>query len=323
MKNVKYILIIPLGLALTACVSAKQYKELEAKYQKSQENEAMYKEQAIDFGNKLKEAEVELTQLKADNEMLSEELEKMKNEYGSLQVEYDRMSKENELLEQKYEQMMTSGNSERARLIEDLENTKVELQKKEDRLNKLEKELSDREAVLLAKEARITELEDIIDMQEQIVADLKKKIQDALTGFEDKGITVVEKDGKIYVSMEAKLLFPSGSTTVNPEGKSVLVDLAKVLETQEDLDIIVEGHTDSDPMKSSAHPKNNWELSVLRATAVVEIMLGNSAMNPEHITAAGRSEFHPVDPNDKSKNRRIEIIISPDLGPLFDLISEN
>ena len=321
MNKMKYILIIPLAVLLVGCVPAKKYKELEAKYQKSQENEALYKSQAIEYGNRLKEVEVELAALKSENELLTAELEKLKEEYNSVQVEYDRISQENALLEEQYEKLMTSGNEERTKLITELEETRVELQKKEDRLNALEKELSEREQILVAKEARISELEKIIDMQEQIVADLKKKIQEALMGFEDKGITVVEKDGKIYVSMEAKLLFPSGSTVVNPEGKGVLIDLAKVLQDQNDLDIIVEGHTDSDPMKSSAHPKDNWELSVLRATAVVEIMLANSTMDPAQITAAGRSEFHPVDPNDKSKNRRIEIIISPDLGPLFELIS--
>jgi chemotaxis protein MotB len=121
--------------------------------------------------------------------------------------------------------------------------------------------------------------------------------------------------------MEAKLLFASGKTNVNSEGKKAIIDLAKILETQEGIDILVEGHTDSDPMKSSSHPRDNWELSVLRATSVVKIMLANSEMNPTMVSASGRSEFHPVDPEDKAKNRRIEIIITPDLSELFELIS--
>ena len=321
MRHGLQILFLSLMILLGACVPAKKYQELESKYKKSQENEAMYKSQAIDFENRLKEVEVELASLKKENEKLSAENEKLQSDYDALKIQYDKMAQDNELLELQYEKMMTSGNAETAKLISDLEETRVELQRKEDRLNKLEQELNEREKILQAKEDRINELEKIIDMQEQIVADLKKEIMEALLGFEDMGITVVEKDGKIYVSMEAKLLFASGSTKVSGEGKGVLIDLSKVLESQKDLDIIVEGHTDTDPMKSSAHPKNNWELSVLRATSVVEIMLGNSSMDPAQITAAGRSEFHPVDPNDKSKNRRIEIIISPDLGPLFDLIS--
>ena len=100
-----------------------------------------------------------------------------------------------------------------------------------------------------------------------------------------------------------------------------MIGLAKVLETQEDIDIVVEGHTDSDAMNGNSHPKDNWELSVLRATAVVKIMLENSEMDPTKISASGRSEYHPIDPTDKAKNRRIEIIITPDLTALFELIS--
>src|SRR5690606_39085575 len=125
MKPKNYILIIPLALILSACVPAKKYKELESKYQTSQENEALYKSQAIEYGNRLKEVEGELAQLKADNEELIAELDQLRTAHASLQVEYDRASNENSLLEKKYEQLMTSGHSERAKLIEELENTRV------------------------------------------------------------------------------------------------------------------------------------------------------------------------------------------------------
>lgn len=312
-----------MSIGLFACVPAKKYQELESKYAKSQENEAKYKTEALDYGNRMKELETELDVALKGNEQMKADTNKLGNEYRMLSVEYDKASQTNAKLEKQLEKLLSSGSAETAQLINDLEQTRIELQQKEDRLNQLEKELNAREAAIKAKEDRIKDLEGIIDAQEKAVADLKAKIAEALRGFEDKGITVEERDGKIYVSMEAKLLFASGSTVVNSEGKEVLIDLAVVLQDQEDLDIIVEGHTDSDPMKSGTHPKNNWELSVLRATSVVQIMLDNSKMNPELITAAGRSEFHPVDPNDKSKNRRIEIIIAPDLSALFDLISEN
>src|SRR5690606_26261440 len=147
---------------------------------------------------------------------------------------------------------------------------------------------------------------------------LKQKVANALKGFENRGLTVNEKNGKIYVSLEAKLLFASGSTKVEEEGKKALVELAKVLENEKDLEIIVEGHTDIDKLVSSVHPKNNWELSVLRSTSVIEILLANSKMDPTQLMAGGRSEFIPVDPNDKAKNRRIEIIISPNLNELSE-----
>lgn len=305
-----------------ACVPAKKYKELEAKYSKCQEDENLYKSQAIDFGNQLKELKSEIEVMKIGNQQMKADTMRLGNDYRMMQVEYDRVNKKNQTLEAEYEKLLASGSSEVSKLIKDLERTKVELQDKQDSLSKLAAELLAREEAIKQKEERIAELEGIIAAQEKAVADLKAKITEALLGFKDKGITVEERDGKIYVSMEAKLLFASGSTAVGAEGKSALVGLAKVLETQKDIDIIVEGHTDTDAMNSSAHPKDNWELSVLRATSVVKIMLANSQMDPKQISAAGRSEYHPVDPNDKAKNRRIEIIIAPDLSALFELISK-
>jgi chemotaxis protein MotB len=123
--------------------------------------------------------------------------------------------------------------------------------------------------------------------------------------------------------MEAKLLFASGSTLVEPNGKKALIELAKVLEQEKELEVIVEGHTDTDKLVSPNHPKSNWELSVLRATSVIDIILTNSKISPKQLIAAGRSEFHPVDVNDKAKNRRIEIIISPNLVELYDIINKD
>ena len=134
------------------------------------------------------------------------------------------------------------------------------------------------------------------------------------------GLSVTEKDGKVYVSMEAQLLFATGSTVVDPKGKKALVDLAKAIENETDMEVLVEGHTDTDKLNASAYPKDNWDLSVLRATEVVKIILANSHVQPQILSAAGRSEFHPVDGSDKSKNRRIEIILQPKLDELYKLI---
>ena len=147
--------------------------------------------------------------------------------------------------------------------------------------------------------------------QEKIIVSLKKGQK-----------KIIKRNGKIYVSLEARLLFASGSIEVETEGQRALVDLAKVLESEKDLEIIVEGHTDTDKMAGTKHPKNNWELSVLRSTSVIAIMLANSSIDPTQLMAAGRSEFIPVDVDDKAKNRRIEIIISPNLNELYELISD-
>ena len=151
---------------------------------------------------------------------------------------------------------------------------------------------------------------------------MRSRLQKALLGFEGNGLTVEQKDGKVYVSLEAKLLFASGSAEVDQSGREILRKLGDVIATQSDLEIIIEGHTDTDKLSSTSIPRNNWELSVLRSTAVLDIIMGQPGVDPAILTASGRGEYHPVDPDDKSKNRRIEIILAPHLDDLFDLLEE-
>lgn len=309
------------GLLFTACVPLKKYKELEANYNQCMEDQNAYKSTAIDYESKMNELQTEYDLMKSNLDQIVKDTTALRNEFNALQVEYDKLGELNQVLEEKYTQLQNSGSAESAKLIQDLEGTRIELQRKEDRLNELEKELNERALILDQKEKKIKELEDEIAAKDAATKALKEKIAQALLGFADQGLTIEEKNGRIYVRMEAKLLFPSGKTTVSSEGQKALINLAQILESQEDIGVLVEGHTDTDPLKSSSHPTDNWELSVLRATAVTKIMLDHSKMDPTMITAAGRSEYIPVDPNDKSKNRRIEIIITPDLTSLFDLIS--
>lgn len=318
----KKIIVIAIVGGLLACVPIKKYQDLEANYKKCQEEEASYKTKAIDYENQVKELNVQVAVLKTSLESLQSDTALLGDVHRQLVVDFEKTKQLNQVLEEKYASLQKSGSSENASLIRDLEATRIELQTKEDRLNKLELELNARERAIAMKEARINELESMLRNKDEASKLLKDKIASALRGFTDKGISVEERDGKIYVSMEAQLLFASGKTDVNAEGKKAIIDLATVLESQKDIDILVEGHTDSDVLRSAAHPTDNWELSVLRATSVVKIMLANSEMDPTHISASGRSEFHPVDPDNKAKNRRIEIIITPDLSELFELISK-
>jgi len=319
--GMKRILYVTGLLFLLSCVPIKKYRELESNYHKCIEEQELYKSKSIDYENQVKELNVQLTNLRSGIEVLVADTTRIGEEYRLLKTDHAKILETNEALEKKYMETVTSGSAENAKLINELESTKIELQQKQDRLNELEKELNARSRALDEKEKRINELESVIASKDEAVRILKEKISSALRGFADKGITVEERNGRIYVSLEAQLLFASGKTDVSKEGQVALIDLAKVLETQKDIDILVEGHTDVDPMNSSTSPKDNWELSVLRATSVVKIMLSNSAMDPKRITAGGRSEYVPLDPNNKAKNRRIEIIITPDLTHLFELIS--
>ncbi|HRP54277.1 MAG TPA: OmpA family protein, partial [Fluviicola sp.] len=237
-----------------------------------------------------------------------------------LQAQYDLMVAQNEAYEKKLDMQRMKGLKESASYQADIDAKNMELQRKEDALKALEAELMTKQQQLAEREERVNELEETLKRKDEAMKLLKNRVSQALKGFEGKGLTIIEKNGKIYVSLEAKLLFASGSTLVEAEGKKAIINLAKVLENEKDLEIIVEGHTDTDKLQSSSHPKSNWELSVLRATAVVEIMTTNSKVNPAQLAASGRSEYHPVDPSDKAKNRRIEVIISPNLNELYKLL---
>lgn len=317
-----FAFILLSGLLLGSCVPAKKYNDLLEREKQCSDELAKYKADAISFGGKSKEFEAQLKVAKSSLEQLIADTTAMGNDYRELSAKYHKEIKLRDAMEQSYNSLKLRGAKEVAILQKDLEEERINLQAKEDSLIALAKMLNKKEELLKKREARVNELEEIIRRQEAAVAALKAKIAKALKGFEDKGLTVEERDGKIYVSLEAKLLFASGSTVVEEGGKVALVDLAKVLETEKELEIIVEGHTDTDAMRGTTHPKNNWELSVLRATSVIEIMTQNSSIDPAILMAAGRSEFHPVDPNDKAKNRRIEVIISPNLDELFKVINE-
>jgi len=309
-------------VTLFSCVPAKKYNELLEKEKECSEELAKYKNDALnyeasskDFQTKYELASKQLQELKADST-------KMGADYRLLRAKYDKQIATIEALEVNYNKLRLSGAKDVAELSAELEARRIELQKKEDALLKKEADLAKQQNLITEQQEELKNLQQIIAQQEEATRLLKEKVTNALKNFETQGLTVEERNGKIYVSLEAKLLFASGSTKVEPNGKSALIELSKVLESEKELEIVVEGHTDTDPLVSSRHPKNNWELSVLRATAVVEILLNNSEMDPIQLMAAGRSEYHPVDPNNKAKNRRIEIIISPNLDALYDLISE-
>lgn len=320
MKNLLFACTIITLLA--ACVPAKKYKELVERERICSEELAGYKTTALTNEGKAKDFEAKYEQLKKDVSALKKDTLKMGSDYRFLQAQYDLMVSQNEAYERKIDQMRLSGAKETAGYQADIDAKNQELSRKEAALKSLEAEIVAKQKLLEDRERRVNELEEAMQRQDDAIKGLKNKVSSALKGFENKGLTVVEKNGKIYVSLEAKLLFASGSTAVEAEGKRALVDLAKVLEAEKDLEIVVEGHTDTDKLTSAAHPKSNWELSVLRASAVVELMLANSKMNPKKIMAAGRSEFQPVDPKDKAKNRRIEVIISPNLEELFKIVGQ-
>jgi chemotaxis protein MotB len=257
-----------------------------------------------------------MTRLEQDTSLLGTSLRRMT-------VQYDKINDLNEQLMDKQSSLMTSRESEKKELLETLISLQNDLQAQQSKLSALETELNAKSRSLEDREGRVNELEEMLAKKDEAVQALRSRVSDALLNFKDKGLTVEEKDGRVYVSLEAKLLFASGSTSVSSEGTKALVELAKAIQSEKDLSILVEGHTDTDKIIGNSAPyQDNWDLSVMRATSVVRIMMDNSNIDPTQLTAAGRGEFLPVDPADKAKNRRIEIILAPNLDQLFELINE-
>ncbi|TXG36882.1 OmpA family protein [Seonamhaeicola maritimus] len=318
---IKRISVLVLTLAVFAsCVSPKVYKELEGKYNNlknenrklSDENETLLKAKNA-ATNELKQVQAAYEEAIADRDKLQGDYNAMKSNYDALKASYDALEKNSSAAIAK--------NSQKNReLLAQLEAKEQALAAENARLAKLKKELEDRSN-------RVAELEKVIADKDAAMSALKDAISRALTDFEGKGLTVEQRDGKVYVSMENKLLFSSGSWAVNSEGRRAVQQLGSVLGDNPDIAVLIEGHTDNVPYKGSGQLSGNWDLSTKRATAIVNILRENVAIAPENLTAAGRGEYAPVATNDtsegKAKNRRIEVILTPKLDELSRLLNDN
>ncbi|AMC11262.1 cell envelope biogenesis protein OmpA [Lutibacter profundi] len=313
----KIIVLFVISIALNSCVSKKLYQELDTKYSKLQDlNRTVIKEKDNLVASK-KQLEETLEKLETAYAELSTQKEILDNEYTSLQNKYNNLDESYELLSAQSSKKLAAQSKKNKELLAQLEEKGKKLTIESNRLEKLQKELN-----LRAKQ--IDELQRLIDAKEAKMQQLKNAISNALHNFEGKGLTVVRKNGKIYVSMENKLLFNSGSWAVGVQGKKAVEQLASVLSKNKDIQVLIEGHTDDVPYKGNTLI-DNWDLSVKRATAIVRI-LENNHVNPTQITAAGRSKFMPISTNKtaegKAKNRRIEIILAPNFDEISKLLNE-
>jgi len=319
--------LLLLAGTMASCVPMRKYEELEAKFDKLDTEHQGLKAKSLDMETELTEMKVQLADVTKLKNTLEKDYAICESSLTAMTEKYDKLNEINNELLRKLDMLRSGSEAENRKLSAELEVTRLELQRKEDELRRLELELEAKRTNLetLSKdleerEAKVKELTELIAQKDAKVKALQAKVKEALLAFEGKGLEIEMRNGKIYVKMEAKLLFASGSTKVGGEGKKALVELAKVLQDQKDIQIAVEGHTDTDAISSSSYPRDNWDLSVLRATSVVNIMLDNSEIDPTSITASGKSEFVPVDPSDKSKNRRIEVVLVPNLDELYEAI---
>ena len=329
-----YIILFVMALTLFSCVPARKFEELSAKQKKCEEESAQLKtsNQKLETAcNEMKvqigDMEKRLIGLRNDTTILGNSLRIKISQHGQLTANYESLLAQNK-------QFIAGSASENKKLIGQLQSTQEDLIKKQDELKILAAELDAKKQnleelkiELQKREARVNELESVLKKKDEAVEDLKRKVSDALLGFENKGLTITQKNGKIYVSLDESLLFASGSTTVESKGVEALKKLAKVLEQNADINVLVEGHTDDVPMKGAGEIKDNWDLSAMRATAIVKILINNSKTDPRRLTAAGRGEYLPIDaaktPEARKKNRRTEIILAPKLDELLKILETN
>ena len=296
----------------TSCVSKKIYTDLENKYTDLQkENRSL-----ADENEALKQSKV---QLEAEQSELESALKAMKDSRDKWQTDYTAANNKFNVLEASYKALEKNSNealqnnmNKNRELLEQLEAKGKALAIEQERLSKNAKRLQELEAMIAEKEASMLRL--------------KETLSKALNGFEGKGLTVYQKNGKVYVSMENKLLFGSGSWSVGTEGKKAVVEVGKVLAANPEISVLIEGHTDDDPYGGSGPIADNWDLSTKRATAIVNILAENKGVNKQNLTAAGRSEFSPIASNanaeGKAKNRRIEIILTPKLDEISKMLND-
>jgi len=229
-------------------------------------------------------------QLQADNSRLNSEIEKLNSRVTTLQNDASHLAKQWEDAQKNAKDLASMANM-----------TQQQLE---------------------AERKRLTDMRQLLNQQRQALESLRTKMAEALVGFNSNELSIFTKNGKVYVSLQENLLFPSGSAVVNPKGKEALAKLAQVLNTNPDISVLIEGHTDSVGIKTKY--KDNWELSVERSTAIVRLLTNTYGVNPARVTASGRSKYEPVDTNEtaegRQRNRRTEIILSPRLDELMKLL---
>lgn len=343
------IVYLAAALLATACVPQRKFQDLQKSNTETLKKNAdcntalnLAKEQNDSFANQVKNLKAAINDLSSDTALVASSNRKLNKLYAQTNDAYERLlDKQKELESQnkiKTQELSAEMKELERKLNEkeiELDNKQISLQKQNADLNNLntklttlQTDLDKLQKDLQAREKRVEELSQVLNQKDSAAKALKNTISNALLSFKDKGMSVNVKNGKVYVSVEEKLLFESGKYSVNAAGKSALLQLAKALNEQAaDVNIVVEGHTDNKPLLGGGTIKDNWDLSVLRATEVTRLLNKDGKVSAERLTAAGRGDTQPVATNDtpegRAKNRRTEIILTPKLGELFKILEGN
>ena len=280
----KAALLLLLAGVACACVSNKKFNSMKA--------------EALRLDGELNSANTRIDDLTRRNDTLTAKNLRLVSDSTRLYMSYTA-------LQERYQKLLADGSAETARMLKELETSQMALNERSRRVNELEALLRSREEAINA---------------------IRRKVTDALTGFDGKGLSISIKNGNVYVSMDDKLLFRSGSFEIDPNGARAVHDLATVLAQNPDINVMVEGHTDDVPYRPNGQLRDNLDLSAKRATTVVRLLLENKGIAPSRIIAAGRGESLPVASGKTSearaKNRRTEIILTPKLDELMQLMQE-
>ena len=317
MRKITIVLGMFVLLLSSSCVSSKVFDDLRDKYDALRlENEDLMSQldnRGVSADHASANLEQQLNKAKADKSRLEMDLASLQKSFDTLKDSYDA-------LEENSSSSLSENLARNRELLEELNAKEKRLTEEAARLEQLKSDLASRSA-------RVDELEGMIAAKDAQMRQLKDAVSNALVNFEGKGLTVEQRDGKVYVSMENKLLFATGSWSVNANGRQAVQELWKVLADNKEIALLIEGHTDNVPFRSQGQGvDNNWDLSTKRATAIINILTENAGIPKENLTAAGRSEYAPIATNNtvegKAKNRRIEVILTPKLDALSPLLSE-
>lgn len=341
MQKISRGILLALILFFVGCVPARKYEDMLERRQQTEDLNAELRKENEKLNTGINELSNENEMLTRELEQLQQDTTQMGKEMRALQKKHTNLQRTYEILTDQNEKLLEGKEQETREILSELQKTQEglleredqlkaatrQMEEKEERLDQLNERLQNYAEELNLKNKRVNELEDILAKQDSTVKALRSKVSEALLGFEGEGLTVDIRNGKVYVSLEESLLFATGSTKVDPKGVSALKELAKVLENNPDINVLIEGHTDDVPFRPGSQIKDNWDLSVLRATSIVRIILENSTVDPQRLTVAGRGEFMPVEdsktPEARMKNRRTEIILTPKLDDLLQIIEMN
>ncbi|NRD21922.1 OmpA family protein [Winogradskyella litoriviva] len=315
----KFSILALIVTLFTSCVSKQIYTDLEDKYANLKKENRTLTDEMAELEKEKTKIYNDLNELESAYQSAVSERDKLQADYAAAKANLETLKASYKALEENSSASIAKNSQKNRELLAQLEAKELALATENERLNTLKKELESRSQ-------RVAELENVIASKDAAMRQLKDAISKALTNFEGKGLTVEQRNGKVYISMENKLLFESGSWYVGAQGKQAVQQLGSVLAENPEISVLIEGHTDNVPYKGNAQLSGNWDLSAKRATAIVNILRENDAINPENLTAAGRGEYAPIASNEtsdgKAKNRRIEVILTPKLDEISKLLNE-